>query len=373
MTTEPTPAKRTTMNGKPVFRVPVKTVLNLHSGFETKLLCDGPALALGDACAYSCSFCYVPAIYQKLDRVRALLEREGLKHEDVVIIREAAIDVLRGQLLHPGGQRKFPDESDRRVVYSSPADDVAANMDLVRATFEACKLILAHTNWQIRLLSKSNLLPKLAAMLVEWATSELDEEALRTTVEMVYARMIFGVSTGTLDDKLASVFEEGTPNVTKRIESLHVLQDNGFRTFAMVCPSLPMGSIDKYQAFAHEAKMRLRYEKCEHVWAEVINLRGDSFKRTYKALNDAGFDRLAYLIDKVSHDSDAWETYNRETFLAHALVCDSLVGKLRYLTYVKDANRGWWEKNISRGAVILSAKPEPKERTMEIPGICDNP
>lgn len=357
------------MNGKPVFRVPVKTVLNLHSGFETKLLCDGPALALGDACAYSCSFCYVPAIYQKMDRIRALLEREKLKHEDVVIIREAAIEVLRGQLLHPGGKRKFPDPEDRRVVYSSPADDVAANMDLVRATFEACKLILEHTEWQIRLLSKSNLLPKLASMLCEWAATLNDNDG----VEMIRRRMIFGVSTGTLDDKLASVFEEGTPNVTKRIESLHVLQDNGFRTFAMVCPSLPMGSIDEYQAFAHEAKIRLRYEKCEHVWAEVINLRGDSFRRTYKALNDAGFDRLAYIIDKVSHISDAWETYNRETFLAHAKVCDQFVGKLRYLTYVKDSNRPWWEKHIGRGAVILSKPPEPKERTMDIPGICDNP
>src|SRR5947208_2637146 len=132
---------RTTMNGKPVYRLPVSTVLNLHSGFEEKLLCDGPAPALGDGCAYSCSFCYLPA-------------------------------AVAGMLLDAAGR-------------DYDADDVMT-------------------------------------------------------------RMIFGVSTGTFDDRLAAAFEEGTPLVSKRINSLHVLQDNGFRTYAMVCPSLPFASPSSY-------------------------------------------------------------------------------------------------------------------------------
>jgi hypothetical protein len=52
--------------------------------------------------------------------------------------------------------------------------------------------------------------------------------------------------------------------------------------------------------------------------------------------------------------SEAWEQYNRETFLAHAKICQEYgPGKLRYLTYVKESTRGWWEKYISKGAVIL--------------------
>lgn len=346
MTTTPT-NERTTMNGKPVFRVPVKTVLNLHSGFEEKLLCDGPALALGDACAYSCSFCYVPAIYQKLDRVRELLAREGKRHDEVVIIREAGLEVLRGQLCHPNGEPRFLDENDRRVVYSSPADDVAANMDLVRATVEACAIILLNTNWQIRLLSKSNLLPKLAAMLIAKGLG------LGGWDEQVRTRMIFGVSTGTLDDEVAGVIEEGTPLVSRRINSLHVLQDNGFRTFAMVCPSLPLNDRQSYASFAESMRDALRYEKCEHVWAEVINLRGASFTRTVGGLRAAGLENRAHLLELVSNDLEAWEQYNRCTFLAHAKVCDEYVGKLRFLTYVKPSTRGWWEKHIARGAVIL--------------------
>lgn len=130
-------------------------------------------------------------------------------------------------------------------------------MTLVKETVEVCKLILEHTNWQIRLLSKSNLLPSLAHMI--------DDQWKH--------RMIYGVSTGTLDDKLAKAFERGTALVSKRIESLHQLQDEGYRTFGMICPSLPQ---DNYDKFAKEITRAIRVDKCEHVWAEVINLRGKS-------------------------------------------------------------------------------------------------
>lgn len=343
-------AHRATMNGKPVYTVPVKTVMNMSSGFAPKLLCDGPTLALGEGCAYSCSFCYVPSVYQKLDRVRELLAREGKRHEEVVILREAALDVLAGQLRHPDGTPKWKDPSDRRVIYASPADDVAANMDLVRATVAACALILEKTCWQIRLLSKSSLLPRVAAMLADEARRD---GGARFTENEVYARMIFGFSTGTLDDRLAAAFEEGTPRVSKRIEALHVLQDAGFRTFGMVCPSLPDGRGVGYDHFARDMAEELRPEKLEHVWAEVINLRGESFKRTHAALRGAGFHEEANAIADVSADPEAWEEYNRATFLAHAKVYDQWVGKLRYLTYAGDRSRPWWEKQIARGAVIL--------------------
>lgn len=343
-------AERTTMNGKPVLRVPVSTVLNLYSAFKEKLLCDGPALSLGDGCAYSCAFCYVPSVYQKLDRVRAALAAAGKEHHEVVILREAALDVLKGQLVHPGGKSRFLDPKDQRVVYSSPADDVAANMDLVRATVGACKLILQHTNWHIRLLSKSTLLPKVAAMLLDEVSNDVPWPVTR---EEIRARMIFGVSTGTLDDKIAEAIEEGTPRVSKRIESLRMLQAAGFRTYAMICPSLPLRDADEYRAQAELARDLLDYGHCEHVWAEVINLRGDSFKRTRRRLLDFGYTALAERIDKVSHDSDAWEKYNRDTFLAHAAVCTPLGGKLRYLVYPKPHTLKFWQGQISKGAVIL--------------------
>jgi len=343
---------RKTMNGKPVISVPVKTVLNLKSAFKFKLLCDGPTLALGDACAYSCSFCYVPSVYQKLDRIgialRELSRERGREysHEDVVIRREGATDVLLQQLLHANGKPKYCDPADNRVVYASPADDVAANMDLVRATVEACKSILTYTNWSIRLLSKSNLLLRIPEMLVNFGFSE----------ERVKRRMIFGFSTGTLDDALAKAIEEGTPRVSKRIEALHELQDKGYRTFAMVCPSLPMAD---YGEFASKAQAALRYDRCEHVWAEVINLRGASFTRTIDRLHKAGLQDEATRLAAVSRDKEEWEKYNRDTFLAHADACPA--GKLRYLTYVNDKTREWWAGHEKDGAVILHSSTSSKD------------
>lgn len=319
------------MNGKPVFTREAKTVINFESNFSHKLLCDGPTFSAGDACVYSCAFCYVPDLVRKLRAIPQFDHVKG-KHEDIVIRRGRAAEIARQQLTDRYGVPKFKDPNDRRVIYSSPLVDVAGNMELVRETTEICRTILELTNWQIRLLSKSNLLPKIAEAL-----SGLDK-----------TRVIYGVSTGTLHDGLAKAFEAGTPLVSKRIQSLHWLQDNGFRTFGMICPSLPH---ENYKQFATEAAAGIRAERCEHVWAEVINLRGESFTRTLKALRAAKFDWEADHVDGVMSYKDAWENYARETFNAHANVLPK--GKLRFLQYVTPATEAWWQSQKGRGAIVL--------------------
>ena len=329
MTERPT---RAVMNGKPVIYVPAKTVLNLKSGFVHKLLCDGPTASLGTACAYRCGFCYVPSAMAKSPHMQGI----SAPHADVVVRRANALDILRSQLLTAKGQPRFPDRNDRRVLFMSPLVDVAANMDLARETIEACRLILTLTHWQIRLLSKSNLLPVVAEALGEYMD-----------------RLIFGVSTGTLDEKLARAFEQGTPLVRKRIESLHALQDAGFRTYGMLCPSLPMENERAYGAFAAEANEAIRGYRCEHVWAEVINVRGESMTRTVRALRAGNCQAEAEQLLRVSTDAAAWEDYDQATFLAHAEVYASSPGKLRFLTYVNKATHDWWAPQAARGAVLL--------------------
>jgi DNA repair photolyase len=322
-------SERATMNGKPVHEVPAKTVINFHSGFAHKLLCDGPTFSLGTACAYSCAFCYVPDMMRKQ---KPYLEKLGITeaHEKIVIRRHGGLERLRQELTNRDGSPKFADPNDRRVIYSSPSVDVAANMDLVRETIAACGLILTLTNWQIRLLSKSNLLPKIAQALC------------------VQDRVIYGVSTGTLDDKLALAFEQGTPLPSKRIASLHWLQDNGFRTFGMICPSLPQTD---YGKFAADMQTAIRADRCEHVWAEVINVRGESMKRTCAALWDGGYGSVAMELERVSRHKDEWESYARATFLAHAELYPP--GQLRFLQYVDAASRSWWAERQNIGAILL--------------------
>ena len=249
---------------------------------------------------------------------------------------------VRQQLTDAKGRPKFqtPDQ-EGRVIYASPLVDVAANMDLVQETIEVCRVILELTPWTIRLLSKSNLLPKIAAALSDPA---------------IKSRVIYGVSTGTLNDDLAKAFEKGTPLVSKRIASLHWLQDHGFRTYGMICPSLPLATHNDYQEFAQECAQRLRADRLEHIWAEVINVRGESFTRTETALREAGFHAEADQLRAVSEGPDskpAWENYARATFDAHAKVYANQPGKLRFLQYVTKAATPWWDERRSQGAVLL--------------------
>jgi DNA repair photolyase len=319
--------------------VSAKTVLNFKSAFDHKKLCDGPTFSTGSACAYSCSFCYVPAIMRKnphrLD--------PNLKHEEIVMRRENPVEILRRQLTRSNGKPRVTGSDEvGRVIFASPLVDVAANMDLVRETIEACRVILELTPWTIRLLSKSNLLPKVAEGLADPAIKQ---------------RVIYGVSTGTLDDKLAQAFEQGTPRVSKRIQSIHWLQDQGFRTYGMICPSLPLESQADYETFARDCAEKLRADQMEHVWAEVINVRGESFERTEAALRAAGFEREANSLKAVSlgtpDSKQAWEDYARATFEAHAAVHARTPGKLRFLQYVTKSTQVWWAAREADGAVLL--------------------
>ncbi len=338
------------MNGKPVFERPAKSIINFESGFASKLLCDGPTFSLGDACTYKCSFCYVPDIMRKSRESYMSEIPKDIEHGDMVVRRSNALEILRNQLTQAakGGGRKpkFDKVGDNRVIYSSPLVDCAGNMELVRETVEACKIILTLTNWHIRLLSKSNLLPKVAKELSEWGL---------ITKDVAKDRVIYGVSTGTLDNKLAAAFEEGCPLVSKRIESLHWLQDNGYRTFGMICPSLPQRDYDKW---AWDMAKALRVEHCEHVWAEVMNVRGTNVEATVECLTDAGYSWEAAELAKVKADKDAWEDYARKTFLSHIGTDCYGVNQagdvhLRFLQYVHGGNRHWWEAHEDCGAVLL--------------------
>ena len=139
---------RATMNGKPVImRENARTVLNLKSEkFQEKLLCDGITLNPGDACVYSCEFCYVEGQMIKVDKpyLDALnKERRSrgepeLKFEEVVIRRPNPVELLRKQLFYKNGRPKFADPEDNRVVYGSTLVDVAANMELLSGNGRAC-------------------------------------------------------------------------------------------------------------------------------------------------------------------------------------------------------------------------------------------
>lgn len=342
------------MNGKPVFNVPAKSVINFDSGFRHKLLCDGLTFTAGTSCAFSCGYCYVTDLMRKSPHLQNVRDQHAAEspdqptpaHSEIVIRRHGALNALHNQLTDRHGKPKFADPRDERVLYMSPLVDVAGNIILCDETIEACKTILRLTHWHIRILSKSNLLPRIAEYLERW-TFASDYHSRE--------RVIYGVSTGTINDELARSFEQGTAPVSKRLASLHRLQDEGFRTFGMACPSLPQND---YQEFASEAAAAIRSDKCESVWTEVMNLRGESFTRTVGALSSAGFKAEASALAQVSNHKEAWEEYARKTFLGHAQVYRDQKSpdgspKLRHLQYVTAKSRPWWEGQRDNGAILL--------------------
>jgi DNA repair photolyase len=364
---ESTSTARTTMNGKPVLWRPAKTVLNLHSKFEEKLLCDGPTFSLGDACAYSCTYCYVPSMMRKAQYLP-----HDQPHESVVFRRQNALVTLMEQLTTPrrggGRQPKYGEPSDQRVVYSSPLVDIAANGDLLLETAYACATILEQTHWHIRLLSKSHQLPKLAQVLIEAGRMR------GFGGEDVRRRVIFGVSTGTVDDAQGQIIEPDCPKVSRRLQSLHQLQDEGFRTFGMLCPSLPQRD---YAEFADACFESIRATRCEHVWAEVINPRGPAMERTVRALQDGGYEWQAAELRKCAKDPTLWEDHARQTFLAHVARMSGMnydhpdnfkdtpapainATRLHFLQYVTKTTAAWWHAQRSNGAVCLGASAFPK-------------
>lgn len=309
-----------------------RKIVNMQSGFAAKLLCDGPTFTAGDACVYSCAFCYV----ESMGTTKTITDN----HYGSIVRRRNPLKVLSNQLLHPNGKSKYSDPKDTRVIFASPLVDVAANIELSKETIEICRFILEHTNWQIRLLSKSNLLPYIAKQLTGYKD-----------------RVIYGVSTGTPDNALAKAFEGGTPLVSKRIASLIWLQDNGFRTYGMLCPSLPYETDAEYEEMSAKLNKEIRADICEHVWGEVINVRGESMERTCASLILGGFNTAAKLLRNAAENTDLWEDYARKTFEAH--IKNVPQGKLRFLQYTNATTEAWWASRITEGAVLLGHNANP--------------
>ena len=319
------------IDGKPVYTVETR-ILNPDSLFREKGLCDGPTFSPGSACVYSCRYCYVEAMMNRGgSAVSDTLEKTGTRFQDVVIRRNQPMERLRAELRDTRGQLRY--KEDTGTVYASPAVDVAATVELARETTDLCLEILESTGWTIRLLSKSPLLKQIAAAIpARWKR-----------------RVIYSLSTGTLDEALAKAIEPDAPPPAKRLETLKELQQEGFRTFAMLCPILPQDPV----AYAKEAAERIDFDACEHVWAEVLNRRGASMQRTAQALEEAGLTHWAQRLHRVFGKSStpAWEAYGRDTFNALADVVPA--GKLRFLQYVTRASRGFWTAQEERGAILL--------------------
>jgi DNA repair photolyase len=326
--------------GKPVIEVDSR-ILNLDSGFRHKFLCSGPTFTAGTACAYSCTYCFVEAQVGTKPFVTDVLG--GQAFQSVVIRRKNPVVTLKKELFNARGEPKYKNATG--VIYGSPLVDIAATKVLVQETIEIVHLLLDATGWDVRLLSKSPL-------IIDIAKSLSPEQK---------KRVIFGLSTGSLDDAIARAIEPTCASPTKRTEALRWLQDNAYRTFAMLCP-IPPQPMEQFMA---KVLTDIRPGQCEHVWAEVINLRKHSMTQTLAALEHAGLAKAAAELAAVSGQGSkpAWEMYARDTFriLAQHIPHNATAPKLRFLQYVTAETKPWWNQQVSNGAIVLA--PAQKKPT----------
>lgn len=308
-------------------------ILNPNSGFKSKMLCTGPTFTAGTACAFSCAYCYVPSIMRKLTKDLLV----GKNYQSVIIRRNNPVELLKKELHNAKGIPKHAGETG--VIYGSPLVDIAATDELARETIEMCKVILTSTGWDIRLLSKSCLIEQIADGIPA----------------MYKGRVIFGLSTGTLDDSVAAAIEPDAPAPSDRLATLRHLQKEGYRTFAMLCPIMPQD----VTAYVNQLKKRIDLEKCEHVWAEVLNGRGDNFDQVGEALRVADLKPWADRLNNVSK-GDTWEKYAKEVFEALAKIVPRNPNepKLRFLQYVDKNSEAYWKSQETNGAIVLRSEPK---------------
>ena len=326
-----------------IFHEKATSALEINNpAFTAKLLCDGPVLNCGVTCAFSCAYCYVPSFLPRF--FPDLLKDNDLRAgptvgqargtQDVVVRKRNPLGLVAKELVREDGKDKYPGDGPVKVVFASTLVDVAANKILLQETADVCNFILAHTPWHIRLLSKCSLLKNLV------------EDQL--IPEEYHQRLIFGFSTGTLDEKVSRAIERGTSAPETRIKALQWLQDEGLRTYGMVCPSLPQRD---YAKFSREVCSAIRVAKCEHVWGEVINARGDANIQTVEALRKAGLNDEADMLNAVVNSTPEWESYAQATFCAHK--ANVPADKLRFLEYIDANTPDWWAKQRKFGAVLL--------------------
>jgi DNA repair photolyase len=368
--------------GKPVYLVDTPP-WNDDSGFVHKLLSSGYTFTAGTACAYSCRYCYGESMVLKQAAVIGILADAGLPFSRVVIRRVDAPrrlaeeltrratrddrECLVGRLLSAEQRERWGlDETQRaakywgdpfegKVVFGSPLVDITATPGLAAETVEMCEVLLRLTSFDLRLLSKS---PYLARIVAKGLAERLPSETKR--------RVIFGFSTGTLDDQLAPAIEP-VPLPSQRLAALHQLQDEGFRTFGMLCPILPQ---EDAAAFAKQAMQAIRADRCEDIWAEPLNFRArrkggeetgrqrNSYESTLAGLRRR--DRAAaerFLA--VAEDDAAWEQYCRDLFealYAEAPKRADGMTKLHWMQYPRNfASVRYWDSQKSRGALALGS------------------
>jgi DNA repair photolyase len=246
------------------------------------------------------------------------------------------LDRLRTQLQ----QRPRDWGHGQTLVFSMLTDGFSPWLVKRGITSEALRLVLDHTRFRIRVLTKN---------AVVGTAPWLDFFSRHP------ARFVVGLSTGTTDDEWAGRIEVGTSTPTARLSAMRALQDAGVPTYAMLCPVFPdvlaSGQLDRLLD-------QVRPELVEHVWAEPYNDRVNwrVVRDSYPA-RSAGHEWFTTVFEHKN--PGAWSRYATELYVRLRARAEQggWLPKLRYLLYEEMISAEDALRYAGLRGVLLQSKP----------------
>jgi DNA repair photolyase len=321
--------KRSSAKMKKKFSYQGKTGIAYTKGFEEKLLAKY-AVNIGNMCDFGCTFCYVPSAMRRLQYIQNILKNgNNLGEFSSYRDRENVLETVRNDL-------KKINQDDTSEVFFCTTCDPCSTLENVETTAAAMRIILEGSNLTIRVLSKSILIKELA-----------------TRTEAYKNRVVYSLSTGTSYPLISAIIEDLASPIIERVEALHWLQDHGFRTYGMICPVLP-SEVDRVKVLLDQ----IRPDRCEHIWVEALNIRGNSLANTYEKLQGGGANNHADELLRVMGHKQNWIEYSEKLFLAFQIELKNRgqLDKLRFLQYVSKNDRDFFESQEGAVCILPSAK-----------------
>lgn len=306
-----------------IAEVPPRAKLIAPSSWPTKGLAHFH-LELVLFCEFGCRFCSsnnAPHM-RFLDRARRALIREQIGRDfdphdaaDVLVAYQGLVAALRDEITTSGRKKG----KGKTLVVSQLTDAFAPQLVRSGTTREVFELLVEHTDFRIRVLTKSSIVGR-----PEW----LDFFARHAD------RFVVGLSCGSLDDAFAKKMERLTSPPSTRIRALHALQDAGVPTFGMWCPVFP-------QVLDTDELERLidvtRPDRCEQIWAEPFNDRSNW--RDVRDCYAEGSDGWNWMTDVFERrNKGVWSSYAAELYerVHRKAIAEGWSHKLAYLLYEKD-------------------------------------
>ena len=328
---------------------PIKTA----EGFFKKGLADYH-LDLCGLCGFGCSYCstnngYTLRINRRhlADLTEQQLGVRLLPSEDpsLMFVYPNVLDALRTQLTRVSSGFG----AGKTLVVSMFTDAFSPELVKQGITEEALRLVLTHTKFRIRILSKSS-----SVGTPHWVKFFLQNRD----------RFVVGVSTGTLDDAWAAKVEIGTSSPTARLRALHALQDAGVATFGMACPIFP----DVLSNTGLEDLVdQIRPTVVEDLWAEPFNDRVNW--QNVRAGYPPGSPGYAWLTDVYGHGQrHLWSGYAAEVYsrLHAKSVGEGWSDKVKYLLYEDGIAKPDATKFAGLAGVLLQSKKADDGKTRNL-------